>query len=251
MKCNDIRDLIGPYLYGDLSPEEMRAVRTHAQLCETCREDTSTQGMLIGSLGNRAPELTDDERQRILWSVKGAVRAQERERYIFGFRFSPAYALAAAVIIGMVAIKVVDTISTRQVAKPTPGISSDMTAKEVQHSKPANHEGMDREDPAGTQEMAANGTGGQGQSEDGLFKIIEGADNFRRMWPIGAFVDRHKQDKPPTMILPGLSAPVVNPLENPDVRMDSDKGETRLPKPSGPNDARLTGSEGSEENRSE
>lgn len=251
MKCKDIRDLIGPYLYGDLLPEEMRAVRTHAQLCEACREDISTQGMLIGSLGNRAPELTDDERQRILWSVKGAVRAQERERYIFGFRFSPAYALAAAVIIGMVAIKVADTISTRHVANPTPGISSVVTAKEVQSSEPANHEGKDRETPAGMDETARNDTGGQGQSEDGLSKIIEGEDNFRRMWPMGALVDRGKQDKRPAMIPPGLSDSVVNPLENPDVRMDNDKGETRLPKPSGPNDARLTGSEGSEENRSE
>jgi hypothetical protein len=251
MKCKDIRDLMGPYLYGDLSLEEMRAVRTHAQLCEACREDISTQGMLIGSLGNRAPELTDDERQRIMWSVKGAVRAQERERSIFGFRFPPAYALAAAVIIGMVAIKVADTISTRDVAKTRPGISSDVTAKEVQSPKPANHEGKDGEDRTGTEATALNGTGGQGQPEDGLFKIIEGADNFRRMWPIGALVDRGRQDRPPTMIPPGLSDSVVNPLENPDVRMDSDKGETRLPKPSGANDARLTGYEGSEENRSE
>ena len=66
MKCKDIKDLIGPYLYGDLSPEEMRAVRTHAQLCEACREDIGSQGALIGALANRAPELTDDERQRIV-----------------------------------------------------------------------------------------------------------------------------------------------------------------------------------------
>ena len=249
MNCKDIKDLIGPYLYGDLSPEEMRAVRTHAQLCELCREDVGAQGALIGALANRAPQLTDDERQRIVWSVKGEIRARERERHIFGLRFSPAYALAAAVIVGMVAIKVVGTISARNVPKTEPVV----IVKKVETPKPPNHDSennRNRENPANRQAAAPGETGNKDSSSEGIARIFEGAGGARNMLPLGTLVDRHMDNEWHTRGLPDVPAPVVNPLGTPDVILD-ENGETKLPPPTGSKDVQVTPSEKNGANGSE
>lgn len=248
MKCKDIKDLIGPYLYGDLSPEEMRAVRTHAQLCEVCSEDISSRGALIGALANRAPELTDDERQRIAWSVKGAIRAKEREKSLFGFRFTPAYGLAAVVIVGMVAIKVVGSMSAREVAHTTPGVKPAAIAKKVQTPESPKHvlENNGTRENSSNTAAVPNDTGDKAPSSSGIAGM---ADTARGMLTTG-LVDRHKKHKPPARTFPEAPTPMLNPLGTPDVELDN-KGETKLPEPTGSNDVQVTPSEKNGANGSE
>lgn len=101
MKCRQAQDLIGAYIYGDLAPEEMRDLRLHAQECALCREDLASRGRIISSLDDNVPELTDEERQRIAWSVKGAVRKEQFQQKPFMLRLVPTFAVAGVLIAGI------------------------------------------------------------------------------------------------------------------------------------------------------
>jgi len=89
---------MGAYLYGDLAPEEMRDLRVHAQDCVLCREDLATRGRVVSSLSDEAPSLSDADRQRIAWSVKGAIRKQQARSRPLVLRLAPTLAIAAAVL---------------------------------------------------------------------------------------------------------------------------------------------------------
>lgn len=100
MKCDQIRDLMGAFLYGDLSADEMREVRAHAQGCGECKRDLEARTGVVAAISDRAPALTDAERQRIAWAVRGAVsRAPVREPT--GRRWLPAFGLAMALVAGI------------------------------------------------------------------------------------------------------------------------------------------------------
>ena len=101
MKCRQAQELIGAYLYGDLAPEEMRDLRVHAQECALCREDLASRGRVISALDDDVPGLTDEERQRIAWSVKGAVRREQLQRRPFVTKLVPAFALTGMLIAGV------------------------------------------------------------------------------------------------------------------------------------------------------
>jgi len=99
MKCDQIRELMGAFLYGDLSPDEMREVRAHAQACGDCKQDLETRTSVVTAIGGKAPALSDSERQRVAWAVRGAVsRASEPEPA--RSRWLPAFGVAMAVIAG-------------------------------------------------------------------------------------------------------------------------------------------------------
>lgn len=98
MKCRQAQELMGAYLYGDLAPEEMRDLRVHAQDCVLCREDLATRGRVVSSLSDSSPTLSDADRQRIAWSVKGVIRKQQVRTRPLILRLAPTFALAAAVL---------------------------------------------------------------------------------------------------------------------------------------------------------
>jgi len=98
MECKRIQELVGAYLYGDLAPEEMMSVRLHAQQCASCREDIESRGRIVSALPNVVPELSDQERMQIAWSVKGAVR---RSRPAFQFGWGHAVTAALVVVAGL------------------------------------------------------------------------------------------------------------------------------------------------------
>ena len=100
MKCRHVRHVMGAYLYGDLAPEEMRQVREHVEQCGECREDLHGRGTVAASLDDTAGALTDQDRQEITWSVKGAVRAKERQSRAFGLRLAPTFGVAAVLLLG-------------------------------------------------------------------------------------------------------------------------------------------------------
>jgi len=107
MKCGHIREMMGAYLYGDLSPAEMREVRLHIRECSQCREDLAEQRRIISLIGDNAPQLTDEERERIAWTIKGAVRFGNRTHSMVGLRsrfvrpLAVGAVLAASIAIGI------------------------------------------------------------------------------------------------------------------------------------------------------
>lgn len=111
MKCRQVRKLMGAYLYGDLEPEEMRDIRLHVQVCDECRADMESRGLVISSLNAQAPVLNDHDKQHIARSVKEAVagsgredinlnRANEPGTSLWRWRAASAVALAGFVLAG-------------------------------------------------------------------------------------------------------------------------------------------------------
>ena len=101
MKCRQIQELMGAYVYGDLAPDEMREVRLHTQECAACREDVTSRGQVVSSLSDAVPQLSDEDRLHIAWAVKGAVRNGRPAQAPLVARLAPALALAGAVLAGM------------------------------------------------------------------------------------------------------------------------------------------------------
>lgn len=99
MNCKQVHELMGPYLYGDLSPDEMMEVRVHTQSCTECKEDLRTRGFAVSSLDDSVPFLSEEEKQRIAWSVKGAIKEKEKAPSPFKFRLAPAFALVMVLLL--------------------------------------------------------------------------------------------------------------------------------------------------------
>lgn len=118
MKCREAQELMGAYLYGDLASEEMHELRIHAQDCALCREDLATRGRVISSLSDAAPVLSDTDRQRIAWSVKGAVRRKQARPRPLALRLAPALMLATAVLVAGFFAGRLATRSPRQHGRP-------------------------------------------------------------------------------------------------------------------------------------
>lgn len=93
--CKKIVDLLSAYTYGDLSPEDMRRVRIHVGECQECARELAAITRVVSIIPDELPELSDEERQRMLWSVQGAIKAkQETKRF---FLFTPAFVRSMAV----------------------------------------------------------------------------------------------------------------------------------------------------------
>ncbi|MGI6295616.1 MAG: zf-HC2 domain-containing protein [Armatimonadota bacterium] len=123
MNCRQAKELMGAYLYGDLDPDQMRDLRLHAKDCACCREDLLSRGKVISALNDSVPAISDTDRQRIAWSVKGAVRNQQAYKTPLIVRLAPTAALVAVVLLtGFFAGKITNRPSNQAKAidkKPT------------------------------------------------------------------------------------------------------------------------------------
>lgn len=98
-ECRRIIDLMGAYVYGDLTPEETRMVDSHVTECRSCWEELEARARAVQLVPNDIPALTDDERLRVMWSVKGALRSEHGEKRLPTFKRVPVLGFAAAVVI--------------------------------------------------------------------------------------------------------------------------------------------------------
>ena len=137
MKCGNVQELLGGYLYGDLAPHEMKDVRLHLLDCEQCRDDVRTRGLVIDAIPTGVPQLGDEDRQRIMWSVKGAIRARERDERSVLLRVAPAFGLAAVLALGLGIGALISANHTK------PRHSERVTRTALSHPKPSAPEAPD------------------------------------------------------------------------------------------------------------
>jgi len=227
---------MGAYLYGDLSPVEMREVRLHTQDCSECREDLRERGQIIASLGDGAPMLNDDERQSIAWSVQGAVRLQEQERQYSRFRLAPAYVIVFVLAVGLV---VGSTINARM-GSHQPDTARQLAARENADKDKT----QDKARVEITEERIVKNDDPKDKDDDKTSRISEEviqAINKTLLPAIntGAGVHRSKQNtEREDSVKPDDPAPIVPHNEAERIQEQSDK--TQLPKPQDINDAQTT-----------
>ena len=100
MNCKYVRNLMGAYIYGDLSPEDMRIVRMHTQDCASCKADLTSRGSVISSINHTTPGLNDNDRQRILWRTNDAINNTSHRQP--KLKLIPAFAVLGMLIAGYI-----------------------------------------------------------------------------------------------------------------------------------------------------
>lgn len=187
MNCRQAKDLMGAYLYGDLEPDQMRELRIHAKDCTGCREDLLSRGKVVSALNEAVPAISDADRQRIAWSVKGAVRSQQTYETPLIVRLAPTVALVAAVLLtGFFAGKITNRPSHQAKAvdkKPTSATVS-VEVKEMQAPKEKTVEPAAQlievlkaiNLPAAVTGGSRETTPGRGQPEQRHYKPAPGSD---------------------------------------------------------------------------
>jgi hypothetical protein len=121
-----VHDVIGAYIYDALTPEETRQVRDHLEQCAECREDMESQTSAISCVPNTSRSLTELDKERIRWSVLGAVRREPTVRAPFwgivrGLSAAAAVAciFAAGIFVGARLVGPPECVSTLRPANPT------------------------------------------------------------------------------------------------------------------------------------
>lgn len=99
--CHKTRAFMGAYLYGDMQPDEMREIRIHLETCDECRAEMQCQSDTISRIPDESPSLSAEDRAKILWSVKGAMRGQNAMRHTTPFRRA-AWAFGAVAAVAVV-----------------------------------------------------------------------------------------------------------------------------------------------------
>lgn len=156
-ECRRIAGLLGPYIYGDLELDEMHRVRVHAEGCKRCREEISARRDVVALIPNDVPKLSDDERLRISWAVKGAVRERNASSRARAFAWTALKGLAvSAVVVGVFAAGMVYELNGRPpkvvvklvpAAVPAPAVLPNTTTAEDASSAAAAPRNLLASDP--------------------------------------------------------------------------------------------------------
>lgn len=247
MKCKQAEELMGAYLYGDLAPEEMHSLRMHAQDCTLCREDLATRGRVISALSDATPELSDADRQRISWSVKGALGKPKVAPRPLVFRLAPALGLALTVLaVGFV----VGRMASRS---PHHGMSAQSGGHAVPEAKIEVKETTPKVDPA--TQLLSQGVGivGGFVPQTGTITEPNRSTSTGRSGTAGkriAVPQRNDGVKmaPDTLRQPPATnnsavAPKESEPNSKKTETGTDSGETKLPRVSDPKNAETTPSD--------
>jgi hypothetical protein len=120
--CNRVTELIGPYLYGGVTPEEAALLENHCGVCGPCREGLALGRQSIALLTPDSP--TGEERERILRGV-GKQRAVEAA-FPPGFRISPRLRIACGFALAVMIF--IAGLGVGAVLRPTASVSREGAA---------------------------------------------------------------------------------------------------------------------------
>ncbi len=102
MNCRKARDMMGAYLYGDLSTSDMKLLRLHVADCAACRQDLESRGKTIAAIPNQVAELTVDDRAWIASATRARLASRPSRTVWIMPRFSAAFGVAAVILAGIV-----------------------------------------------------------------------------------------------------------------------------------------------------
>jgi anti-sigma factor RsiW len=102
-ECRQLRDLLGPYLYGDVTDEERSRMDAHLSACEACRERLKACRALSVQLPGNLLQPSEATEERVLQAVQDRITEHRRRASEKPQRRAFALRLAAAVLTALVA----------------------------------------------------------------------------------------------------------------------------------------------------
>ncbi len=240
MNCKEIRKKLGPYLYGDLEPETMKEVRLHVQGCDDCREDLMSRNRVVAMLDPNVPELSDEERSKLARNVHLAVEREKQPDRRAPRSYSWAYALGlgALLVAGFMGGRLLGSIASPHAPlslSPTHTQSAGSTNTSEPDTRPVADNPTEGENnkPTDIESVASENPVSEDKAitEDRLSEIIR-----RSLITATA---THREGRPEAKDRP-VTAPegpltiIATPEET---SKETTSNETRLPEPTGINDA--------------
>ena len=123
MNCEQMRAMLDAYIDGELSAEEMRALRDHAATCEDCRNELEAAELVRDALAHMDDDVSVPLEAQAAW--RNAVRAEagkrSRKRML-----RVVYGLAAALVvaIGCTAVLRSDALNPQNVVTLDAGVQA-------------------------------------------------------------------------------------------------------------------------------
>ena len=227
MKCKQVQEMMGAYLYGDLAPDEMKEIRLHTAQCDACRADVESRGRVVALLPDKAPELSDEDRMQIAWAVKGAVRNAAAQP---GFGWGRAVAVATVVLAGL-AVGALVLFNTSK--RPPPGAQAQERAPAAAVKIVEIHPSRPKKTPEKTTPTVQQEESSPTKESTPNPDSIAGA--IRRAATLAITGSRHPNGK---KTVPEKPAAIVEEPKAPEAA-PAKEGE-KLPKPADTNDAQTT-----------
>jgi len=229
-KCKQIHQLMGAYLYGDLTPNEMREVRMHVQECEACRRDLESRRIALASIPNKAPTLSSDEQMQLTWAVKGAIRNAELLRE--GSRWGYAFAAGLVLLTGAAVAGIVAYNSSRPRAVSESGrITPPAVVVKIQEENGKHSKKTSTEPNAVTREQTSSAPPPEQTAASSKEKLPELVRQF-----VGNIATTSRRSSPQRKIAVENPTKIVGEQESHEPRQQ--EAEPSLPEPVAPNDAR-------------
>jgi predicted anti-sigma-YlaC factor YlaD len=123
-ECKQLRDLLGPYLYGDVTDEERSRVDAHLNACEACREHLDACRSLSAQLPGDLLRPSEAAEARVLQAVQGRIAQHRRRASERLQRRASALRLAAVAATALVAGMWIGHRVSGGPRAPTPGMVS-------------------------------------------------------------------------------------------------------------------------------
>ena len=120
MNCEQMRAMLDAYIDGELSAEEMRALRDHAAACEDCRSELEAAELLRDALAHLDDDVTVPLEAQAAWRKAVRTEAGKRNRKR---TLRVVYGLAAALVvaIGCTAVLRSDALKPQNIVTPKAG----------------------------------------------------------------------------------------------------------------------------------
>ena len=120
MNCEQMRAMLDAYIDGELSEEEMRALRDHAAACEDCKRELEAAELLRDALAHMDDDVSVPLEAQAAWrkAVRAEAGKRSRRRVL-----RVAYGLAAALVvaIGCTAVLRSDALKPQNALTPNAG----------------------------------------------------------------------------------------------------------------------------------
>lgn len=175
-RCDKIRELLSPFLDGELAPEEKELVENHLIECEACQQEFARLKELDEAVSQIEVEEPSHEFHPRLIHTLSKEYAKRRKRRSFLIQLAPLAAAASILFVVLVSSQIffikypTQSFRTRTLEKGVEPVSEIHGEEEIRTKAPATTEGRDLKEEEGI--VAGKAAGGEVSRTEGYAETI-------------------------------------------------------------------------------